>query len=159
MAAPDALNEEAAALARDISEHVGDRSVAVAESLTGGKLACHLAAAPGAGGWFRGGVVAYASEVKHAVLGVPDVPVVSEACAAAMAAGAARVLGADVAVAVTGVGGPDEQEGQPPGTVCFGASTGEHSRTDRLQLDGEPAEVLDQTVVHALRMLRGLLVG
>jgi nicotinamide-nucleotide amidase len=91
--------------------------VAVAESLTGGELAARFASAPGAGDWFRGGIVAYASDVKYDLLDVPVGPVVSEAAAAAMAAGACRLLGADVSVAVTGVAGPDDQDGEPPGTV------------------------------------------
>lgn len=159
MTAPDALNEEATALVHQIAELVRGRTVAVAESLTGGKLACHLAAAPGSGDWFRGGVVAYASEVKHTLLGVPDGPVVSAESAAAMATGVARALGADAAVAVTGVGGPDEQEGQPVGTVWFGATAGGDATTERQQYGGDPVEVLDQTVVHALRMLRTQLAG
>src|SRR3982751_2909607 len=104
MGAPDELSEDAAALAHDIAELADKRdvTVAVAESLTGGKLACHLAAAPSSGEWFRGGVVAYAAEVKFGLLDVPVGPVITEACAAAMARGVARVLGADASVAVTG---------------------------------------------------------
>src|SRR3954469_23217050 len=116
MGAPDELNGEAASLAHDIAELADkrDATVAVAESLTGGKLACHLAAAPSSAEWFRGGVVAYASEVKFGLLGVPEGPVITEDCATAMARGTARLLGADGAVAVTGVGGPDPQDGEPP---------------------------------------------
>src|SRR3954467_7976640 len=121
MSAPDELTEDAAALAHEIAELADkrDATVAVAESLAGGKVACHLAAAPSSAEWFRGGVVAYASEVKFGLLGVPEGPGITEECAAAMARGAARVRGADGAVAVTGVGGPDPQDGEPPGTVCF----------------------------------------
>jgi nicotinamide-nucleotide amidase len=67
-------------------------TLALAESLTGGLLAATFARASGAGEWFRGGVVAYASLVKHSLLGVPAGPVVSAQAAAAMAAGAGRVL-------------------------------------------------------------------
>ena len=159
MRAPDELNEDASALARDIAELADkhDLTVAVAESLTGGKLACHLAAAPDSGDWFRGGIVAYASAVKFAVLGVPEGPVITEACAAAMARGAATAVGADAAVAVTGVGGPDPQEGQPTGTVCLAATYADTTNTRTCHFDGEPDEVLDQTVVQALRMLRDLI--
>jgi nicotinamide-nucleotide amidase len=93
------------------------QTLAVAESLTGGMVASRLVAVPGASEWFRGGVVSYASEVKHEVLGVPEGPVVSEAAAIAMADGVRRLLGADVGLATTGVAGPTEMEGQPPGTV------------------------------------------
>jgi nicotinamide-nucleotide amidase len=165
MPPPDALNDEATAIAAEIAELAleSGRTVAVAESLTGGKVACHLAAAPSSGEWFRGGVVAYASEVKYDVLGVPPGPVVTESCASAMARGVAGLLGADCAVAVTGVGGPDPQEGQPPGTVCFGAVGPEEisgrsaGRSEQQHFSGEPEQVLDQTTVHALRMLRELL--
>lgn len=97
-------------------------TLALAESLTGGSVADALVSVPGASACLRGGVVAYATDVKHVVLGVdarllgrhgavhPDV-------AAQMAAGARRVLRADYGVATTGVAGPDEQDGQPPGTV------------------------------------------
>src|SRR6201999_1496494 len=92
----------------------------VAESLTGGLIASRLVNVPGASTWFRGGGVAYDSQVKFDVLGVPEGPVVTEAAAAAMALGAARVTGADVGLGITGVAGPDEQEGVAPGTVFVG---------------------------------------
>ena len=153
MPSPDSLDTDAADVAAQIAEaaEAAGVTVAVAESLTGGKLACHLAAAPSSSTWFRGGVVAYSSEVKYEVLGVPRGPVVSETCAAAMADGVATLLGADLAVAVTGVGGPDEQEGQPPGTVCFGMTGGV---SERHLFEGDPQDVLDQTTAHALAMLR-----
>lgn len=81
---------------------LGGRTLAVAESLTGGMLASAFARASGASDWFRGGSVAYSSAVKHDLLDVPDGPVVSEAAAAAMARGTARLFKADVAAAVTG---------------------------------------------------------
>ena len=87
----------------------------VAESLTGGLIASRLVNVAGASSWFRGGVVAYDSQVKFDVLGVPAGPVVTEAAAAAMAEGAARVTGADVGLGITGVAGPDDQEGVAPG--------------------------------------------
>ena len=84
--------------------------LATAESLTGGQISCLLGAAPASSDWYRGSVVAYSSEVKHRVLKVPDGPVVSEASARAMAGAVAELLGADIAVAVTGAGGPDPQD-------------------------------------------------
>ncbi len=95
-------------------------SFGVAESLTGGLIASRLVNVPGASKWFRGGVVAYDSHVKFDVLGVPLGPVVTEAAAAAMAEGVARVTGADVGLGITGVAGPDDQEGVPPGTLFVG---------------------------------------
>jgi nicotinamide-nucleotide amidase len=159
MPTPDELTSQAAAAAETIARAAlrGGRSVAVAESLTGGKISCHLGAAPDSSDWYRGGVVAYASEVKHRVLGVPEGPVVSEAAAAAMATGVADLLGADVAVAVTGVGGPDPQDGEPPGTVWFGVSTPAGVTTELKRWEGETEDVLDRTTAHALTLLERAL--
>jgi nicotinamide-nucleotide amidase len=129
-------------------------TLAVAESLTGGLMASRLTAVPGASAWFRGGVVSYASEVKRALLGVADGPVVSESAAAGMATGAARLLGADVALAVTGVAGPAEQEGQPVGTVWVGLSVQGDVTTRSLWLPGDRDRVRQMTVISALDLLR-----
>lgn len=131
----------------------GGLTVAVAESLTGGQLASALAAGPDASTWFRGGVVAYASEVKFSVLGVEPGPVVTEACARQMAAGVAELTDATVALAVTGVGGPDPEESKPPGTVWLAVWADGDCRAQELSLDGSPAEVLDATVQRALGIL------
>jgi nicotinamide-nucleotide amidase len=94
-------------------------TLGVAESLTGGLIGARLANVPGASRTFRGSIASYATEVKRDVLGVSAPQVVSGECAEQMADGARRVLGADVGIAVTGVAGPDEQDGQPVGTVWF----------------------------------------
>jgi nicotinamide-nucleotide amidase len=153
-------SEEIADLAERLAKALARRGlvVAVAESLTGGELAADLARAPDASDWFAGGVVAYSAAVKQTVLAVPAGPVVSSAAAAAMADGVARLLGADLAVAVTGVGGPDELEGQPPGTVWFGLHTPDTTETHLEHFAGEPDEVVAATRARALRLLveRGL---
>lgn len=156
MTAPDELSDDAADLAAEIARIAqdGGLTVAVAESLTGGKIACHLAAAPAASEWFRGGVVAYSSEVKYDMLGVPRGPVISRQCAGAMATGVARLLDATLTVAATGVGGPDSQDGEPPGTVWLAVAAGAEVRAELKRFDGDPADVLDSTVLEALRMLR-----
>ncbi|MGH4011897.1 MAG: CinA family protein [Pseudonocardiaceae bacterium] len=129
-------------------------NVAVAESLTGGMVASALAEAPGSGTWFRGAVVAYAREVKHQLLGVPLGPVVSAEAAATMAKGVRRLLKADIAVALTGAGGPAGQDGQPAGTVFLALSDGVHIQVERHFFDdGEPAEVCARTAAEALRLL------
>jgi nicotinamide-nucleotide amidase len=92
-------------------------TLGLAESLTGGMIAARLCDIPGASTAFRGSIVSYASDVKFDLLGVPEGPVISEAAVTAMAHGACRVLGTDVAIAVTGVAGPDPQDGEEPGTV------------------------------------------
>jgi nicotinamide-nucleotide amidase len=128
-------------------------TLGVAESLTGGELSARLAATPGSSDWFLGGVVAYASSVKYDVLGVPSGPVVSEAAAATMASGACRVLGTDLGIAVTGVAGPDEQDGQPPGTVWIGLHHDGATTTSLVRLSGSPEEIIDATCVCAINLL------
>lgn len=132
-------------------------SLAVAESLTGGMLSNRLAAAPDASEWFAGGVVAYSRKVKHGLLAVPPGPVVSKEAAVAMATGAARVLQADVAVAVTGVGGPDEQDGEPPGTVWLAVCNNNGAWSASYRFDGSPVEICERTCDQALRVLIGEL--
>jgi nicotinamide-nucleotide amidase len=128
-------------------------SLATAESLTGGQIACQLAAASSSADWFAGSVVAYMPHVKYDVLKVPEGPLVTEQCAAAMAEGVAGLLGADLTVAVTGVGGPDDEEGQPPGSVWFGLRTHGETQTEFRRFSGEPAQIVDATTGHALRLL------
>jgi nicotinamide-nucleotide amidase len=133
---------------------VGRRlSVGCAESLTSGAVAARLGAGRRASEWFRGGIVAYSREVKHAVLRVPEGPVVSAAAARAMAEATAELLGADLVVAVTGVGGPDEQDGRPPGTVWFGIAGNGLTLVEVRMFSGSPVQVLEQTVTRALELL------
>jgi nicotinamide-nucleotide amidase len=131
----------------------GGHRIAVAESLTGGLVASALAKAEGASSWFRGSVVAYASAVKHEVLGVPPGPVVSSDAAAAMAEGVRRLLSAHLAVSVTGVGGPREQDGQPPGTVFLAVTDGESTRVARHHFPGDPGEVCARSTEATLTLL------
>jgi len=130
----------------------------VAESLTGGLIASRLVNVPGASAWFRGGVVAYDSQVKFDVLGVPPGPVVTEPAAAAMAEGAARVTRADVGLGITGVAGPDDQEGVPPGTLFVGlALPGQPTLTRQLRVPGDRERVRQYGAITALDMLRRAL--
>lgn len=128
-------------------------SVAVAESLTGGLVASALARAEGASTWFRGGVVAYASEVKHDVLGVRPGPVVAERAVVEMAEHVARLLAADVGLGVSGVGGPDDQDGEPPGTVWVAVATPGATTARLHRFEGDPSEVCAASVVAALDLL------
>jgi nicotinamide-nucleotide amidase len=134
-------------------------TVAVAESLTGGNVATALSAAESASEWFRGSLVAYSSEVKHEVLDVPDGPVVSAEAAGAMATGVRRLLRADVAVGVTGAGGPDPQDGQDPGTVFVAVDDGTERLVQRLDLDGDPQVVLVEAAGKTLAMLAECLAA
>ncbi len=147
----DEIDEAGDAVGRALED--GSRTVAVAESLTGGLLANAMARVEGSGDWFRGGVVAYASEVKHDVLDVPPGPVVSEPAATAMAEGVARLLGADIGLSVTGVGGPDPQDGRPVGTVWVGLSIDGRATAVEHRFDGDPGSICEQTCVAACRSL------
>lgn len=138
--------------------------MATAESLTGGQVAAALTAVPGASATYRGGVIAYATEVKVSVLGVPQSVVdtkgvISAECALAMARGVREVLDADVGVATTGVAGPDRQEGHPAGTVFVAVSGAGREDLRRLALPGGRAEVQRATVREVLVLLDELLHG
>ncbi|MBL1076787.1 CinA family protein [Nocardia sp. 2] len=152
---------EIAENARRLSAAARERGwwVAVAESLTCGTLSSALGAAPDSAEWLRGGVIAYSAQVKHEVLGVPEVPVVSETAARAMASGVRSLLGADLAVAVTGVGGPDPQDGEPAGSVWLAVDDGSRQWARHEQFDGEPTQVLEQSVAVALDMLLDAIRG
>jgi nicotinamide-nucleotide amidase len=137
-------------------------TVSTAESLTGGRLAAVLTAVPGASAVYRGGVVAYATDVKVSVLGVSATVVerhgvVSAPCAEAMARGVRDLTGATYGVATTGVAGPTEQEGKPVGTVFVAVSGPTATTSLGLELAGDREQVVEQTVVQALTSLVALV--
>jgi nicotinamide-nucleotide amidase len=134
-------------------------TMATAESVTGGLIAARLTDVPGASAVFRGSVVSYASEVKFDVLGLPVGPVVSDEAAVAMAEGAGRVLGADVAVSVTGVAGPDPQEGVPVGTVFLGLWLDGEAESTMIRLPGDRQRVRQFATISALDWLRRRLLA
>lgn len=149
--------------ASEIAERIGSAAlekglqVAVAESLTSGTIASQLGAAPNSSTWFAGGVVAYAAETKFRVLNVARGPVANARCAVQMAKGCADLLGADYVVAVTGVGGPDPEEGHPPGTVYTAVSLPAGQEVDQHTFDGDPSQVVARATVAALQMLLNAL--
>lgn len=132
--------------------------VATAESLTSGRVASRLGAGEAAASWLRGGVVAYDESVKFDVLGVEPGPLVTDRCATQMAAGAARLLGADAVVSLTGVGGPDPDEGHPPGTVVMAARVGGQTTCATYLFDGPPEDVIAQATDQAVELLATMLV-
>jgi len=132
-------------------------TLAVAESLTGGLIASRLVNVAGASSWFRGGVVSYASQVKFDLLGVPVGPVVSPEAAEFMASGVRTLLGADVGLSVTGVAGPEEQDGQIAGTVFVGLALGDSVGSVALQLPGDRPRVRAYSAISALDALRRAL--
>lgn len=144
-----------ASLAAAVAElaQASGRRVATAESLTGGRISCLLGAAPDSSSWYRGSIVAYSTEVKHALLHVPPGPVVSPHSARHMAASTADLLGADTVIAVTGAAGPASQDGHDPGTVWFGLYDRGTVSTEKRAFPGEPTEVVEQTAEHALALL------
>jgi nicotinamide-nucleotide amidase len=132
----------------------GRLTLGVAESLTGGLVGARLAEVPGCSEWFRGAIVAYDSEVKYDLLDVPEGPVVSQEAAEAMARGAAKALGADVGIAVTGVAGPTEQEGQPVGTVWMGIALDGAVEALTTRLPGSRQHVRQFATITLLNLLR-----
>ena len=148
--------DQAAELAKSIADRVEGSSlrIAVAESLTGGQLSACLAAAPNSSAWFAGGLVAYMTDTKHRVLGVSPGPVVSARAAEEMASGIAKLTGANLTLSVTGVGGPDEQDGREVGTIFIGVRSphGELYVAERM-LGGSPEEIVESAVVASLRLL------
>ena len=128
-------------------------TVAVAESCTGGMLASRIVETPGCGDWFRGGVVAYHPEVKFGLLAVPEGPVVTRGAAQAMAVGVRSLLGADIGIGITGVAGPEEEEGQPVGTVFVGVSHSAGDQAARLCLSGDPYQIRRGATDHAFHQI------
>jgi nicotinamide-nucleotide amidase len=132
-------------------------TLSVAESLTGGLIASRLVNVPGASTWLRGGLVSYASQIKFDLLGVPDGPVVSAEAAEAMASGVRKLLGSDIGLSVTGVAGPEEQDGQAPGTVFVGLDVGEGATSVALRLPGDRPRIRSYAAISALDALRRAL--
>ncbi|MFV2178776.1 CinA family nicotinamide mononucleotide deamidase-related protein [Actinomadura sp. LOL_016] len=146
-------------------------TVAAAESLTGGLIGAELTAMPGSSSTFAGGMVTYATDLKRSLLDVPgdllaEHGAVHPDVAAAMAAGVRDRLGATYGIAVTGVAGPEAQDGRPVGTVYIGVAgpgSGRIVTQPKLPVPGPGPETRDvirrMTVVHALDQLRRVLLG
>src|SRR6266511_596377 len=141
-----------------------DRTLASAESLTGGLLGGRVTAVAGASDYYLGGVVAYATDAKAALLGVGEDLLaaegpVSEPVAAAMAEGARRAFGADVGLATTGVAGPAEQGGRRVDTLCLAVADAAGTVTSTLRAPGDRPQVRAWAVTVALDLLRRRLEG
>jgi nicotinamide-nucleotide amidase len=132
-------------------------TLGLAESVTGGLIGARITSVAGASDVFRGSIVSYASDVKFDVLGVTAGPVVSEQAAIEMARGAQRVLACDVALAVTGVAGPDEQDSMPVGTLCVGLVWPGGDLTRTLRLPGQRQQMRQFSVINALDLVRKTL--
>ena len=133
-------------------------TVAIAESLTGGLLCAAFTEVPGASTVIRGGVVAYATDLKASMVDVPNelldtVGAVDADVALEMAAGVASKLGADIGISTTGVAGPEPQDGKAVGTVFIACVWGKKRVVEELSLSGTRNEIRSLTVHAALRML------
>jgi nicotinamide-nucleotide amidase len=133
-------------------------TLAVAESLTGGLVAAALAAVPGASRTFRGSVTAYATELKHRLLGVDADLLAAQGAvdpqvARQMAQGVRDRLGADWGVSTTGVAGPDAQDGKPVGTVFVAVAGPGRTREAALRLTGDRAAIRTASVTAVLELL------
>jgi nicotinamide-nucleotide amidase len=149
-----------------VAKRLEGRTVAVAESCTGGLLAGRLTERPGASEYFKGGVVSYSNEAKAELLGVDPSLIeqhgaVSPEAAEAMADGALERFGADVACAVTGIAGPDGgTEEKPVGYVCFCVKSAKGELLPRdIVMPGDRGDIRDRSVVVAMHLLRFLLEG
>ncbi|NNU28243.1 CinA family protein [Isoptericola sediminis] len=150
--------------ARDVLGAVAARgwTLGVAESLTAGMVAAELATVPGASAVLRGGVVAYATDLKASLLGVDRALLASRGAvdadvAGAMAQGARAATGADVGLATTGVAGPDPQDGRPPGLVFVAVATPEGTAVRRCDLTGDRPAVRSGAVAAVLDLCRTTL--
>ncbi|MGW6539819.1 CinA family protein [Streptomyces sp. NPDC055051] len=145
------------------------QTLAAAESLTGGLVAAELTGVPGASRSFLGSVTAYATPLKHALLGVEagllsERGAVDPEVAVQMARGVRDRLGADWGMATTGVAGPEPQDGQPVGTVYVAvagpATTGAAAgKVVSLRLNGDRADIRRESVRSVLELLHGELSG
>jgi nicotinamide-nucleotide amidase len=138
------------------------RTLATAESLTGGLVAAALTDVPGSSKVFRGGVIAYATELKALLLDVDSRMLAAHGpvyapVAAAMADGIRTRLGATVGIATTGVAGPDPQDGQPPGTVHIAVSLADDTVVRTMALAGDRDSIRRLTVERVLGLLLGRL--
>jgi nicotinamide-nucleotide amidase len=149
-----------------VAKRLDGRTVAVAESCTGGLLAGRLTKLPGASDYFKGGIVSYSNEAKAELLGVDaelikEKGAVSPEVAEAMADGALERFGVDVACSVTGIAGPDGgTEEKPVGYVCFCVKSKQGELLPRdIVLPGDRDDIRDRSVMVAMHLLRYLLEG
>ena len=172
--APDDLNEVVAELIETLTAR--GETIATAESLTGGLIGAEITAVSGASAIYRGGVISYATDLKARLAGVREATLAEHGAVAAltaveMALGVADRCDASWGIAVTGVAGPDSQEGHPVGTVFSAVARRQAAigwddpATDsevcvrQLKLSGGRDEIRRQTVEATLRQLHGVCLG
>lgn len=143
----------------DVIERLKGKTLATAESLTGGGIGAALTAVPGSSAVYKGGIVSYNNEVKMNILGVTpsllDIHgAVSAPVAEEMAAGVRRLLNSDIAVSVTGLAGPAGDEfSHPVGTVFIGYQDSSHTIVEHHRFEGDREEIRSQTIQAALQLI------
>ena len=146
-------------LSSDVIKALQGRTLATAESCTGGGIGAALTAVPGSSAVYKGGIISYANEIKKNLLGVPAAMLaqygaVSEPVAQAMAEGARKALQTDIAVSVTGLAGPGGDEyGNPVGTVFIGYADKTKSYAKEFHFAGNREDVRNQAIQAVLQMV------
>jgi len=161
----EALQKQAYDLAQEIVTVATEKGITIttAESLTGGMIGSIITTVPGSSAIYKGGIVSYTNEVKHAQLGVAQEDLdtfgaVSEPVALQMAQGARNALGSTIGVSVTGLAGPDGDEfGNPVGTVWIGVSTDASTEAKKCLFKGNRQIIRFNTCLEALRLVRDAL--
>jgi nicotinamide-nucleotide amidase len=160
------FSRDASTIDEQVVRLLADRSVAVAESCTGGLMAARLTERAGSSAYFAGGIVAYSNEAKVELAGVDAeliarVGAVSDEVAEALALGAINRFEAEFGIGITGIAGPDGgTKEKPVGLVCFCvAATSGQRLTRHAQLPGNRADVRDRATTVAMHLLRRVLVG
>jgi nicotinamide-nucleotide amidase len=160
------FSEDGSTVDDQVIAMLSGRTIAVAESCTGGLMSARLTDRGGSSAYFLGGVVAYSNEAKIEHVGVDAELIarhgaVSTEVAEALADGAAERFGADIGIGITGIAGPDGgTKEKPVGTVCFSVSSREGRRITRsTRLPGDRADVRDRSTTVAMHLLRRLLRG
>jgi len=160
------FSTDGSSIDQQVAQLLSERTMAVAESCTGGLMAARLSERPGASAYLAGGVVTYADQAKVQQLGVDPQLIarhgaVSPEVADAMARGALQRFGADTSIAITGIAGPGGgTEQKPVGTVCWCARLADGGVLSRdTHMPGDRAEIRDRSTTVAMHMLRRLLLG
>jgi len=146
-------------LCSDVLKALKGKTLATAESCTGGGIGAALTAVAGASKVYVGGVVSYTNDIKNRVLGVDQAVLdkygaVSSPVAGAMASGVRNLMKCDVAVSVTGLAGPGGDDfGNPVGTVCIGYADRHQTLAKKFRFYGDREEIRQQAVKAALELI------
>ena len=146
-------------LCKQVLDRLAGKTLATAESCTGGGIGAALTAVSGSSAVYKGGIISYCNEIKHALLGVDEklleeLGAVSGPVAREMAIGARNALSADVAVSVTGLAGPGGDEyGNPVGTVFIGYADAKTALAREYHFSGDREEVRNQAICSALELI------